>query len=107
VLLALQRHSLSGWDCDVTLFMQLKKELAETDSVYDTEKLSERIAKLSGGVAVIKVSHNPLQHQPACLVVQFTSASTPDSHATHAPHHSTHFGIKYRNATRYTGLLLH
>ncbi|CAN0898921.1 RuBisCO large subunit-binding protein subunit alpha, chloroplastic [Linum grandiflorum] len=35
--------------------LQLKKELAETDSVYDTEKLSERIAKLSGGVAVIKV----------------------------------------------------
>uniref|UniRef100_A0A7S3R0V5 Uncharacterized protein n=1 Tax=Dunaliella tertiolecta TaxID=3047 RepID=A0A7S3R0V5_DUNTE len=34
---------------------QLKKELASTDSVYDTEKLSERIAKLSGGVAVIKV----------------------------------------------------
>ncbi len=36
---------------------QLKKELSETDSVYDTEKLSERIAKLSGGVAVIKVRH--------------------------------------------------
>lgn len=36
---------------------QIKKELAETDSVYDTEKLSERIAKLAGGVAVIKV-HN-------------------------------------------------
>jgi len=34
---------------------QLKKELSETDSVYDTEKLSERIAKLAGGVAVIKV----------------------------------------------------
>ncbi|KAG7035480.1 hypothetical protein SDJN02_02276, partial [Cucurbita argyrosperma subsp. argyrosperma] len=34
---------------------QLKKELAETDSVYDTEKLSERIAKLSGGVAVKRV----------------------------------------------------
>lgn len=34
---------------------QLKKDLAETDSVYDTEKLSERIAKLTGGVAVIKV----------------------------------------------------
>ncbi|KAL6341947.1 hypothetical protein AAG906_038192 [Vitis piasezkii] len=34
---------------------QIKKELAETDSVYDTEKLAERIAKLSGGVAVIKV----------------------------------------------------
>ena len=34
---------------------QIKRELADTESVYDTEKLSERIAKLSGGVAVIKV----------------------------------------------------
>ncbi|KAJ6803451.1 ruBisCO large subunit-binding protein subunit alpha-like [Iris pallida] len=34
---------------------QIKKELAETDSVYDSEKLAERIAKLSGGVAVIEV----------------------------------------------------
>ncbi|KAL6516690.1 hypothetical protein OROGR_019995 [Orobanche gracilis] len=34
---------------------QLKKELAEVDSVYDSEKLAERLAKLSGGVAVIKV----------------------------------------------------
>eukprot|EP01023_Acetabularia_acetabulum_P001875 TRINITY_DN1073_c0_g1_i1.p1 TRINITY_DN1073_c0_g1~~TRINITY_DN1073_c0_g1_i1.p1 ORF type:complete len:583 (-),score=171.88 TRINITY_DN1073_c0_g1_i1:587-2335(-) len=34
---------------------QLKRELATTDSTYDTEKMSERIAKLSGGVAVIKV----------------------------------------------------
>ncbi|KAM0065299.1 putative chaperonin Cpn60/TCP-1 family, groEL-like apical domain superfamily [Helianthus debilis subsp. tardiflorus] len=34
---------------------QIKKELSETDSVYDTEKLAERIAKLSGGIAVIKV----------------------------------------------------
>jgi len=34
---------------------QIKKELAETDSIYDTQKMSERIAKLSGGVAVIKV----------------------------------------------------
>ncbi|CAI7802852.1 unnamed protein product [Closterium sp. NIES-54] len=34
---------------------QIKRELQETDSVYDTEKLSERIAKLAGGVAVIKV----------------------------------------------------
>ena len=33
---------------------QIKKELSETDSVYDTEKLSERVAKLAGGVAVIK-----------------------------------------------------
>ena len=34
---------------------QIKRELETTDSVYDTQKLSERIAKLSGGVAVIKV----------------------------------------------------
>ncbi len=34
---------------------QIKKELSETDSTYDQEKLSERIAKLAGGVAVIKV----------------------------------------------------
>lgn len=34
---------------------QLKRELSETDSVYDSEKICERIAKLSGGVAVIKV----------------------------------------------------
>ncbi len=33
----------------------LKKQLAETDSKFDKEKLEERIAKLSGGVAVIRV----------------------------------------------------
>ena len=33
----------------------IKRELGETTSTYDQEKLSERIAKLSGGVAVIKV----------------------------------------------------
>ncbi len=33
----------------------IKRELAETDSEYDQEKLNERIAKLAGGVAVIKV----------------------------------------------------
>merc|ERR1719265_2320829 len=34
---------------------QIKKELSETDSTYDIERLSERIAKLAGGVAIIKV----------------------------------------------------
>ena len=33
----------------------IKRELDATDSDYDREKLSERIAKLAGGVAVIKV----------------------------------------------------
>lgn len=35
--------------------MQIKKDLAETDSKYLSEKLSQRIAKLSGGVAILKV----------------------------------------------------
>ncbi|MBI2096044.1 MAG: chaperonin GroEL [Candidatus Taylorbacteria bacterium] len=34
---------------------QLKKQREESDSKYDQEKLDERIAKLSGGVAVIRV----------------------------------------------------
>ena len=34
---------------------QIKNEIANTDSSYDKEKLQERLAKLSGGVAVIKV----------------------------------------------------
>ncbi|USR90757.1 chaperonin GroEL [Phormidium yuhuli AB48] len=34
---------------------QLRQELERTDSDYDREKLQERIAKLAGGVAVIKV----------------------------------------------------
>ncbi|MBI3317608.1 MAG: chaperonin GroEL, partial [Candidatus Omnitrophica bacterium] len=34
---------------------QIKKQIEETDSDYDREKLQERLAKLSGGVAVIKV----------------------------------------------------
>lgn len=33
----------------------LRKEIAETKSDYDREKLEERLAKLSGGVAVIRV----------------------------------------------------
>ena len=34
---------------------QIRTEMANTSSDYDKEKLSERLAKLSGGVAVIKV----------------------------------------------------
>jgi chaperonin GroEL len=34
---------------------QLKAEVEKTDSDYDREKLQERLAKLSGGVALIKV----------------------------------------------------
>jgi chaperonin GroEL len=34
---------------------QIKNEIDKTDSDYDREKLQERLAKLSGGVAVIKI----------------------------------------------------
>jgi chaperonin GroEL len=34
---------------------QLKAEIEDTDSDFDREKLQERLAKLSGGVAVVKV----------------------------------------------------
>lgn len=34
---------------------QIRREIAETTSDYDREKLQERLAKLSGGVAVIRV----------------------------------------------------
>nr|YP_009530475.1 chaperonin GroEL [Paulinella micropora]AXY63164.1 chaperonin GroEL [Paulinella micropora] len=34
---------------------QIRKQMDETDSTYDKEKLQERLAKLAGGVAVIKV----------------------------------------------------
>jgi chaperonin GroEL len=34
---------------------QIKNEIEKTDSDYDREKLQERLAKLAGGVAVIKV----------------------------------------------------
>ncbi len=34
---------------------QIRRQIDETDSTYDKEKLQERLAKLSGGVAVIKV----------------------------------------------------
>ncbi|ASC69710.1 60 kDa chaperonin [Halomicronema hongdechloris C2206] len=34
---------------------QIRRQIEESDSSYDKEKLQERLAKLSGGVAVIKV----------------------------------------------------
>src|SRR5438477_10762132 len=45
-----------GKDADITgRINQIKGEIEKTDSDYDREKLQERLAKLSGGVAVIKV----------------------------------------------------
>jgi len=46
----------AGDDADIKgRINQIKAEIDNTDSDYDREKLQERLAKLSGGVAVIKV----------------------------------------------------
>ncbi|MFN8050383.1 MAG: chaperonin GroEL [Acidimicrobiales bacterium] len=46
----------AGNDDDVKgRIAQIKREVEDTDSDWDREKLQERLAKLSGGVAVVKV----------------------------------------------------
>ncbi len=46
----------SGPEADIKgRISQIKTEIENTDSDYDREKLQERLAKLSGGVAVLKV----------------------------------------------------
>src|SRR5829696_4721208 len=46
----------AGSDEDVKgRIAQIKREIDETDSDWDREKLQERLAKLAGGVAVVKV----------------------------------------------------
>jgi len=45
-----------GFEADVKARCeQIRRQMDETESSYDKEKLQERLAKLSGGVAVIKV----------------------------------------------------
>ncbi len=45
-----------GFEADVKARCeQIRRQMEETESSYDKEKLQERLAKLSGGVAVIKV----------------------------------------------------
>ncbi|MGY6502784.1 MAG: chaperonin GroEL [Acidimicrobiales bacterium] len=46
----------AGTEADVKgRVAQIKREIDDTDSDWDREKLQERLAKLSGGVAVVKV----------------------------------------------------
>ena len=46
----------AGTEADVKgRIAQIKREIDETDSDWDREKLQERLAKLAGGVAVVKV----------------------------------------------------
>ncbi|EOX96919.1 TCP-1/cpn60 chaperonin family protein isoform 2 [Theobroma cacao] len=57
--------------------MQIKKDLAETDSAYMSRKLSERIAKLSGGVAIIKVgAHTEMELEDRKLRIEDAKNAT-------------------------------
>jgi chaperonin GroEL len=51
---ARQRRRWRGWNHQSRI-KQIKAQIEETSSDYDREKLQERVAKLAGGVAVIKV----------------------------------------------------
>src|ERR671930_17066 len=46
---------LTGSEAIKARIKQLKQEIENTDSDFDREKLQERLAKLAGGVAVVKV----------------------------------------------------
>ncbi|KAL8508507.1 hypothetical protein ACS0TY_018942 [Phlomoides rotata] len=57
--------------------MQIKKDLAETDSKYLAEKLSQRIAKLCGGVSVIKVgAHTEIELEDRKLRIEDAKNAT-------------------------------
>ncbi|KAK2966989.1 hypothetical protein RJ640_001377 [Escallonia rubra] len=57
--------------------LQIKKDLAETDSAYLSRKLSERIAKLCGGVAIIKVgAHTEIELEDRKLRIEDAKNAT-------------------------------
>ncbi|KAJ4702494.1 RuBisCO large subunit-binding protein subunit alpha, chloroplastic [Melia azedarach] len=57
--------------------LQIKKDLAATDNAYLSRKLSERIAKLCGGVAVIKVgAHTEVELEDRKLRIEDAKNAT-------------------------------
>lgn len=57
--------------------LQIKKDLAETESSHLSRKLAERIAKLSGGVAVIKVgAHTETELEDRKLRIEDAKSAT-------------------------------
>lgn len=57
--------------------LQIKKDLAETDSKYLAAKLSARIAKLCGGVAIIKVgAHTEMELEDRKLRIEDARSAT-------------------------------
>lgn len=56
---------------------QIKKDLAETDSKHLSEKLRDRIAKLCGGVSIIKVgAHTELELEDRKLRIEDAKSAT-------------------------------
>jgi chaperonin GroEL len=56
----------AGSEPDIKARMtQIKAQIEETTSDYDREKLQERLAKLAGGVAVIKVKKHRIEDAPS------------------------------------------
>ncbi len=64
---------------------QIRKQIENSDSEYDKEKLQERLAKLSGGVAVIKVG--------AATEVEMKEKKARMEDALHATRAATEEGI--------------
>jgi chaperonin GroEL len=64
---------------------QIKRELDEAKSDYDKEKLRERVAKLAGGVAVVKVG--------AATETEMKERKTRTDDALHATHAAVEEGI--------------
>ena len=56
---------------------QIRKQAEDTTSDYDKEKLQERLAKLSGGVAVIKVGGSALKSKSKSAKTALMTRLTP------------------------------
>jgi chaperonin GroEL len=56
---------------------QIRTEIDNTDSDYDREKLQERLAKLAGGVAVIKAARRPRSSSRSASTASRTRCATP------------------------------
>ena len=64
---------------------QIRKQIEDTSSDYDKEKLQERLAKLAGGVAVIKVG--------AATEVEMKEKNARDEDALHATRAAVEEGV--------------
>ena len=53
--MAIAHYGLSNFGSYLEQYSKIRYEIEKTTSQYDKEKLEERLAKLSGGVAVIRV----------------------------------------------------